>query len=139
MPEPAASSDALVLTIPSELAQLEAVVDATQAFLSAQLDDEDLGYRVLLLVTEAVTNAMEHGNQLEASKVVKLDVRIDPSAVAVTVEDEGAGFDPKRVANPLDTENLLVDSGRGVFLIATMADDVQYENEGRRLRMRFNR
>lgn len=133
------ADDTLTLLLPSDLTVLDQVVEATQDYLAARLDDEDLAYRVLLLATEAVTNAIEHGNQLDASKQVRMSLRVLPGQVELSVEDEGGGFDPASVENPLRDENLLEDSGRGIFLIEQMADEVYYEHEGRRVRMFFNR
>ena len=137
--DPDALPDTLSLVLPSEFAILDRIVAETEAFLAERLDDEDLAYRVLLLATEAVTNAIEHGNELDAGKQVRMELRVGPARVELWVEDEGGGFDPARVDSPLEDENLLHDGGRGVYLIEEMADEVHFEAEGRRVRMFFNR
>lgn len=58
--------------------------------------------------------------------------------LTVTTTDEGDGFDPEDVPNPLDEENLLIPSGRGVFLMQEYADGVEYQDEGRKLILKFN-
>lgn len=126
------------LTLRSDFAVLERVLEETDAFLHRFLDDEDLIYRVVLLTTEAVTNAIEHGNGLNPEKTVWLDVRVEASRITLSVEDEGRGFDPERVEDPLAGENLFAASGRGVYLIETMADEVRFEKDGRRVCIYFH-
>ena len=127
----------LSLTLPSIHESLERVVDETEAFLSSHVPDDDLSYRILLLATEAVTNAIEHGNGLDASKSVSLHLHYEPERFTVLVEDEGAGFERARVEDPLKQENLLDDGGRGLYLMEALADEVHYENGGRRVRIVF--
>lgn len=125
--------------LPSEFDQLERVVEEAQAFMDETTDDEDMAYRVVLLVSEAVTNAMQHGNGFDPSKKVIFDLEAFPDRFELRVEDEGAGFEPTRIANPLSEEHLLDDSGRGLFLMKSYADEVHLENEGRCLRLVLRR
>lgn len=120
-------------TLPSTYEALEDIVNETSAFVEEHLDEET-GYNVMLLVSEAVTNAIEHGNQMEACKQVHVDVRVLTDRIEVSVEDEGVGFNRDQVDHPLDDENLLEDSGRGLFLLETLAREVHYEEHGRRIR-----
>lgn len=126
-------SQRLHLVLPTDLSVLERVVDDTEAFLSDRFEDDDFVYRAVLLTTEAVTNAIEHGNALDAEKCVTLDVSCDGDLCTIVVEDEGEGFARAEVANPLASEHLLDDGGRGLFLIEAMANEVRYENGGRRV------
>lgn len=87
-------------------------------------------YDVMLVVTEATNNAILHGNKLDASKRAFLKCRIEGDNLFVEVRDEGSGFKPEEVPNPLAEENLLKSSGRGVFLIKQMAQDVRYVFSG---------
>jgi serine/threonine-protein kinase RsbW len=95
-------------------------------------DDETSG--LMLLVSEAVTNAIEHGNKLTASKNVEVELIISAAKITVTVTDEGEGFDPSQAKDPLKKENLLDDSGRGIFLMKQFSDEMEYLNEGRTVR-----
>ncbi len=130
--------DSAHMRLPSRLEEMERVVEVTQQFAARQTEDEDLVYRVLLLTTEAVTNAMEHGNRLDPEKEVILSLSRTAAGIEVVVEDAGAGFRPAEHADPLQEENRLLNHGRGLFLIEQMADEWGYEDEGRRLRMFFN-
>ena len=137
------SSDAfaqpLNLTVPSTYESLEEVVDAVMGYMERHGHDEDYAYRVVLLVSEATTNAVEHGNGLDPTKSVHVRLATDTSCVEITVTDEGGGFDRSDVDDPLAEDNLLSDGGRGLFLIEELADVVRYEDKGRSLWMRICR
>ena len=93
--------------------------------------DEDAVHWVGVAVRECVINAIKHGNQYDASKRVFVDfetsVRDAIPELSIAIRDQGAGFDPEEVANPLDPENLLKSSGRGIFLIRNFMDDVRLQ------------
>ncbi len=129
----------LEITFPSVFDHLETIVEESQAFLEGFFPaDEDFVYKVVLLISEAATNAMEHGNQMDESKKVLVRVEVSTEYVEAFIEDEGRGFNPDAVADPLQEDNLLSDSGRGLFLMEEMADAVRYENDGRCLCLRFD-
>jgi serine/threonine-protein kinase RsbW len=92
--------------------------------------DEDSLHWVSVAIRESVINAIKHGNKSDASKHVFVEfetVTDTVSELAIRVRDEGEGFDPEMVANPLDPENLLKSSGRGIFLIRNFMDDVRLQ------------
>lgn len=130
------------LVIPSDpdaIAQVEEFIDQ----ISAELDVRDDVYgNIMLCVTEAVNNGVLHGNACDPAKQVRVRVRRRGAFVLeIVVEDEGPGFnpnDPKFSVDPTSEENLLLDSGRGVFLMRTLADSLDYEDAGRRVVMTFN-
>lgn len=126
------------LEVQSTFDVLEDLIDRAQAFFGAHVGDEDLLYRIVLLASEAATNAIEHGNQLDPSLKVQIWFAIRDGQAAVVVEDEGGGFNPKRVADPLAADHLLDDSGRGVFLMNELADHVEWDREGRRVSLYFD-
>lgn len=92
------------------------------------LDDDSLHW-VSVAIRECVINAIKHGNQNDASKHVFVEFETADHApvpeIMIRVRDQGAGFDPDLVANPLDPANILKSSGRGIFLIRSFMDDVQ--------------
>jgi serine/threonine-protein kinase RsbW len=94
------------------------------------LDDDSLHW-VGVAIRESVINAIKHGNRNDAAKHVFIEfetaTRSDVPELMIRVRDEGEGFDPEMVANPLDPENLLKSSGRGIFLIRNFMDDVQLQ------------
>ena len=90
--------------------------------------DEDAAHWVGVAIRESVINAIKHGNRNDASKrvFVEFETRVQQVAeLLIRVRDQGEGFDPEELANPLAPENLLKSSGRGIFLIRNFMDDVQ--------------
>jgi serine/threonine-protein kinase RsbW len=91
--------------------------------------DDDTRHYVGVAIRESVTNAIRHGNRNDAGKHVFVEFSTEGPADAVEfmirVRDEGEGFDPSGVADPLAPENLLKPGGRGIFLIRKFMDDVQ--------------
>lgn len=79
-----------------------------------------------IAVTEAVGNAILHGNKKIPGKKVNIVFKIDKSRITVSVKDEGKGFNPDLISNPLDPGNLLKESGRGIFILKTLMDDVSF-------------
>ena len=93
--------------------------------------DEDSLHWVSVAVRESVVNAIKHGNKNDESKRVVVEFTPmpldDPEELIIRVEDEGEGFDPEDIADPLAPENILKSSGRGIFLIRSFMDDVQLQ------------
>jgi serine/threonine-protein kinase RsbW len=91
--------------------------------------EEDAVHWVGVAVRESVINAIKHGNREDTSKTVTIEFALDtpekPSELVVRVIDQGRGFEPDAVANPLAPENLLKSSGRGIFFMRSFMDDVQ--------------
>jgi serine/threonine-protein kinase RsbW len=94
------------------------------------LDDEAIHW-VGVAIRESVINAIRHGNQNDESKHVFVEFARAPAdevpGLTVRVRDQGAGFDPETVANPLEPDNLLKSSGRGIFLIRSFMDEVRLQ------------
>lgn len=103
-----------------------------------KLNDEISG-NLMLLLSEAVTNAIEHGNELDPNKTAKIVIEITDNEVVAMVQDEGKGFQHSEQENPLAEENLLKDGGRGVFLLKELSDEMEYLDNGTRLRFLLKR
>ncbi|QQS37390.1 MAG: ATP-binding protein [Ignavibacteriales bacterium] len=93
--------------------------------LDLKVDEEKIP-GILLAVTEATTNAIIHGNKCDASKSVKISARVENKDLLISIKDEGHGFDPGKVPDPTKPENLLKDSGRGLYLMRVYMDDLKY-------------
>jgi len=89
------------------------------------LSEEQLSV-LLLAVTEATTNAIIHANKCDPSKLVRIHAQIENSKLVIRIKDEGKGFDPTKLPDPTEPENLLKDSGRGVYLMKVYMDEVKY-------------
>jgi len=110
-----------------EIARLESFVEELQKV--SNLDD-DKKNDVLLVLNEAVMNAIVHGNQKDPEKHVIVHAFLNGQRMTFKVKDEGEGFDPSTLPDPLDPQNLLKPGGRGVFLIHHYANEVHYSKEG---------
>jgi serine/threonine-protein kinase RsbW len=90
--------------------------------------DEDAVHWIGVAVRESVINAIKHGNREDYGKIVTVEFAVspskDPSELVVRVLDQGEGFDPEEVADPLAPENILKSSGRGIFFMRNFMDDV---------------
>ena len=114
-------------TIPSKLEQLKCVEKLTAQASEQMHLSEDQTDNLAIAVTEAVGNAIVHGNKKDPRKKVTIQYRLNPKSVHVSVTDEGKGFDPDQIANPLDPDNLLKESGRGIFILKQLMDKVKYD------------
>ncbi len=105
-------------------------IELVQLILKDSLDrlglDEDNRHWIDVAVREAVANAIKHGNQQDPAKKVQVDLTIEGDSVVIRVQDEGIGFDPADLEDPLAPENLLKPNGRGIFYMRSFMDDIQY-------------
>lgn len=97
---------------------------ALQVAQSAGVEEDDL-HRLAMAVRETMVNAVVHGNRYSAHKKVHFLVSKDRGQLRVVVRDQGEGFDVSKLPDPLAEENLLRNSGRGMFLIRAFMDEVQ--------------
>jgi len=120
------------LTLNSTYEEAESIPEFVEGLQKKTDLDEDSSGKLMLLLSEAVTNAIVHGNNEDPSKKVEVKINIKPDSIITTVEDEGEGYDPDQDADdPLNEENLLKEGGRGIFLIEEISDEIEYFNEGR--------
>ena len=124
MPTPTGQTVHLEFTSAFEM--LDFVQVATEHMCKSVGLDDDARHWVSVAIRESVINAIKHGNRNDASKHVFVDLETPQGLAEVTirVRDEGEGFDPEEVADPLAPENLLKSSGRGIFLIRNFMDHV---------------
>lgn len=99
--------------------------------------DEDYYGNILIAVTEAVNNAINHGNRQNPEKKVHLEFIDRGDRLSFSVKDEGEGFDHEALPDPTDPENLEKISGRGVFLMKHLADEVEFSENGTKVEMTF--
>lgn len=90
---------------------------------------------VFIALDEAFVNAVKHGNKFNHQKLVRITADISSKEARFTVEDEGEGFDVTQIPDPLDPQNLFKTSGRGVFLMYNIMDEVKYNERGNRLEL----
>ncbi|MFN3325407.1 MAG: ATP-binding protein [Bryobacteraceae bacterium] len=88
----------------------------------AGVEEEQL-HQLGMAVRESMVNAVVHGNRYNPDKQVRLAVSVEPARVTIRISDQGEGFDPASLPNPLAPENLLRESGRGILLIQAFVDE----------------
>lgn len=120
-----AQANTLELTLESSLESVDTAEEAVvREATEAGFEEDDL-HKIGIAVRECMVNAVVHGNRYNARKKVQLKVARDPSRIAISIADEGDGFDPSAVPDPLASENLLRFSGRGVMLMQAFMDEFQ--------------
>jgi len=114
-----------------------------QPFLESICKDcevcEEVFGNILVSITEAVTNAILHGNNGDESKKVEIRMeRQGNNRIGFFIKDEGAGFNPKKIPDPTSPENLLKIGGRGVYLMRQLSDKISFHDNGRIVEIDFN-
>jgi serine/threonine-protein kinase RsbW len=113
---------------------VEKLVDALCATYKV---NEDHYGNILVAVTEAVNNAIYHGNNSNPDKKIHIAFNSNPKAITFMVRDEGKGFDFKHLPDPTDPGNIEKPTGRGVFLMHRLADNVEFTEKGRCVSLEF--
>jgi serine/threonine-protein kinase RsbW len=101
--------------------------------------DPSSAFAIRLALEEALSNAFKHGNRLDPDKTVTVDIRVGPEAVCIMVEDEGEGFDPATVPDPVQEENIEIPCGRGIVLMQAFMTEVCFQPPGNRVEMTYVR
>jgi serine/threonine-protein kinase RsbW len=125
------------LQIPSDfsaMVDVENLVDRVCENLGVQ---EDAYGNVLIAVTEAVNNAIQHGNDFKTDLTVDVSVGDQPEEFCFNVKDHGKGFDFSNLPDPTAPENLLKENGRGIFLMKSLSDDVEFDDAGSSVSLYF--
>ncbi|MTI89686.1 MAG: ATP-binding protein [Balneolaceae bacterium] len=125
------------LTLKSTYEELEKVEGFLENLQQELGYDNEFNARLMLTVSESATNGVVHGNKLDETKTVTLKAYLKASKLIIETTDEGAGFNPDEVPDPLTEENLLNPDGRGVFLMDEYADEVNYSEGGSKLTLVF--
>jgi len=99
--------------------------------------DEDLYGNIMIAVTEAVNNAIKHGNGGNSSKNVLLSLTLNDNLLKFVVKDEGSGFDHNDLPDPTAPENLEKPGGRGIFLMKHLSDEVEFRENGKTVELSF--
>lgn len=111
--------------LPSELESLEKIEKISEEISEEAKLSSNLKDNLAIAVTEVVGNAIVHGNHEDPDKTVSIDFEILEDRVIITVKDQGKGFNPDCVEDCLDPENLMKESGRGIFILRSLMDDLQ--------------
>ncbi len=124
-----------ITSCPSEIGKLEHYVQqVSDRFNINQEKYPD----ILISLTEAVNNAIIHGNCNDKSKCVDIVSRYTEGIVVFSISDQGEGFDPSQVADPREAECIEQDGGRGVLIMKELCDKIHYKDNGSTVELAFN-
>ena len=125
-----------VPSIPENIRIVESFIDNANELFSF---NDDMYGNIMVSVIEAVNNAILHGNKNDKSKMVSLSLLlIEDKFLRFIVSDEGEGFDYTNLPDPTAPENIELEGGRGIFLINSLCDKVEFKNEGKSIELTFN-
>jgi serine/threonine-protein kinase RsbW len=114
------------LAIGSRFENIELVKVVVDDFLRQLGIDEDVRHWTEIAVREAVANAIKHGNRQDPAKRVEVDLAVEDDELRISVADQGAGFDPAAVRDPLLPENRFERDGRGIFYMRSFMDRIDF-------------
>ena len=112
--------------ITSALENLDLIQTITDCVTVFMKFEEDVAHWIGMSVREAVTNAIQHGNKLDPGKKVEVCYGMTAERLAIAVRDQGGGFQADEIPNPLEGDNLLKPSGRGIFYMRAFMDEVDF-------------
>lgn len=125
------------LEIPSRLENINEVETLIESLRKRYTIGSALFGNMMLAAVEAVTNAIEHGNNLDPNKKVVFKAFKCQQSIKISVCDQGKGFDPEQLPDPTAPENKEEPDGRGVYLMRHLADELKYYDNGTRVDMDF--
>ena len=114
------------LVLPSHIEAVGGAAAAGADFVQSCGITEEAAFGITMAVREAVTNAMVHGNQEDETKSVEVTFSCLGNALEIEISDQGEGFDPASVPDPTEPANILKTSGRGIFLMRSFMDEVEW-------------
>ncbi|MCK4913085.1 MAG: ATP-binding protein [Planctomycetes bacterium] len=126
------SESMIIASVPSAVSD---VCKPVLAELEANNFSQEDSFAVHLAIEEAFLNAVRHGNKMDPAKKIKIDYLINTDKVEISMTDDGSGFNPKAVPDPRCGENLYKSGGRGLFLIESYMDVVEFNESGNSVRM----
>ena len=139
-PDAGQAATLVTLRLPSDVECIEEAVElVTRHCLAGHRTLKKTRFRLQVVLSEALSNAIVRGNREEQGKWVKVRAELFPDAIRVSVTDEGAGFDPSSVPEPIQPDKIDVADGRGLFLIRKLVDAVEFNEQGNSICMILRR
>lgn len=120
--------------IPENIRMIESFIDNARDQFPM---DDDIYGNIMISVTEAVNNAIRHGSKMNPELSVSLSLSLDDQSLRFKIQDSGAGFDHHQLPDPTQPENIDKPTGRGIFIMKHLADEVQFLDEGRIVELSF--
>jgi serine/threonine-protein kinase RsbW len=139
-PDAQGAATLVTLRLPSDVSCIEEAVElVTRHCLAGHQASQTIRFRLRVVLSEALSNAIVRGNREDRSKWVEVRVELVPEEISVQVTDEGPGFDPTTIPEPIRPEQLDEARGRGLFLIRKLVDAVQFNEQGNSICMILRR
>src|SRR4051812_352252 len=139
-PDTGGAATLVTLRLPSDVNCIEEAVElVTRHCLAGHRASQTIRFRLRVVLSEALSNAIVRGNCEDRTKSVEVRAELVPDSIRVYVTDEGPGFDPTVVPEPLRPEQLDEAGGRGLFLIRKLVDAVQFNRQGNSICMILRR
>ncbi len=128
-------------TIKIEIPSIDENIRIIESFIDNAKEkfnlDDDIYGNIMIAVTESVNNAIKHGNQQNKTKNVHISLSLNENVLRFRVQDEGIGFDHHNLPDPTSPENINKPSGRGIFLMKHLSDEVNFHDDGRTVELCF--
>ncbi len=125
------------LKLKSSPCQIKHIEDFVRGLMCKCHLDEEVYDNILISLTEAVNNAIIHGNKKDVKKHVNINCLEKSTKVVIQITDEGQGFNPQEVSDPTLPENIEKCGGRGVFIMKQLCDQLVFLDEGRTVELHF--
>lgn len=126
-----------ILVIQSDVSELNTVEKFIKEMFEIKKIPGKFFNKVFLCVSEAVVNAIEHGNNNDIEKKVVISVSCMYNCFCVKIRDEGEGFDMAKLKDPTKMENLLIESGRGIHIIKSLSKHFDYDKHERSIQFKI--
>ena len=121
------TAETIELTLPSRIKAIDKAATAVAELVTRSgIINEEAAYGIDMAVREALANAVIHGNKLDETKLVEINVKSSLDSLEVSVHDQGQGFNPDTISDPTKEENILKSSGRGIFFMRNFFDEVDW-------------
>ena len=121
--------------IPSDFAAVQDLQSRVEALLMELEYDSRDRFSVRLALEEALVNSIKHGHHRKHNQSIRVSVLVNGEAIRIEIEDHGQGFNPETIPSPLKEENLTKSNGRGLMLLKSFMDTLEYNETGNRLIM----
>ncbi len=131
------SMDSISIQIPSLTENIRIIESFIDNAKEKYNFDDDIYGNIMIAVTESVNNAIVHGNKGLADKNVFLSLVLQDGAIKFIVQDEGLGFNSSNLPDPTSPENVDKPSGRGIFLMKHLCDEVEFKQDGKCVELTF--
>lgn len=127
----------LMLKLKSTPCQIECIEKYVTSLMNSCKFNQEVYDNILISLTEAVNNAIIHGNEKDEKKYVRVNCEERSEEVVISISDEGRGFNPHQVPDPTLPQNRDCCGGRGVFIMKQLSDKINFLDSGRTVQMHF--